>query len=322
MLSNGYIFRSHKIQMKKETFISIAICTYNRAEYLEDTLHDLANQSTNSSHFEILVINNNSSDETETVCEKFVERYSDLNFRYVTEKNQGLSFARNRAVDETEADMILYIDDDVHLGSDFVETAIRYVEQSPNVKCAGGRIFVQFDEGEPDWIPDELMPMFGLHDLGENAHNYPLSNFPRGGNMLIKKEVFEEIGRFDTGLGRIGKELLGSEEKAFFDRVRDHGITLHYWPEMELYHRIGNQRLSKEYLKNQSKGIGLSERVRLKHSFGKTALKLMSEFVKFGASIILSIGYLLKGNAKAAAFILQFRVWVLSGFLKTENKGV
>lgn len=139
--------------------------------------------------------------------------------------------------------------------------------------------------------------------------------------MLIKKEVFNAIGRFDTELGRIGKELLGSEEKAFFDRAREHGFQLYYWPEMSLYHRIGQKRLTNDYLRNQSMGIGYSEKVRLLHSPGKKAVKLISELVKFAASLILSFGYLFKGKAKAASFILKFRIWVLNGFLKSDSGG-
>jgi len=320
MLSNGYIFRSHKIQMKKETFITIAICTYNRADYLRDTLRDLANQSADKSQFEILVINNNSTDETESVCEEFLDKHRELKFTFVNETRQGLSYARNRAVSEADSDVILYIDDDVQLKSDFVTSALNHMKKYPDADCAGGRIYVHFDSGEPDWIPDELMPMFGLHDLGNSDRIYPKSNFPRGGNMLIKRDVFESIGRFPTDLGRIGKKLLGSEEKAFFDKAREKGFTLYYWPEMELNHRIGNQRLTEEYLKNQSLGIGLSERLRLEHSMSKIGIKLLSEFVKFGGSLILSIGYVLNGKKKAARFMIQFRIWVLSGFLKVDQK--
>lgn len=307
--------------MINHTSITIAICTYNRAEYLSDTLRYLSDQNADPNDFEILVINNNSSDQTAEICADFAEKNPHLNFKAVEETKQGLSFARNRAIEEAIFESILYIDDDVHLPKDFVNTALHKLQKNTDAKCIGGQIKVSFDDGEPDWIPAELMPMFGLHDLGDREKVYPKTNFPRGGNMLIKKEVFDAIGRFDTDLGRIGKELLGSEEKAFFDRAREHGFQFYYWPEVSLYHRIGQQRLSSEYLKNQSIGIGYSEKVRLRNSFRKRAAKLASEFVKFAGSIVLSFGYLLRGKTKAASFILKFRVWVLSGFMKSDRGG-
>ena len=307
--------------MINHTSITIAICTYNRAEYLSDTLRYLSEQTADSNNFEILVINNNSSDQTARVCADFGEENSHLNFKAVEETKQGLSYARNRAIDEAIFESILYIDDDVRLNKDFVKIALQNQESNPDAKCIGGRIKVSFDDGEPDWIPNELMPMFGLHDLGDHEKVYPKTNFPRGGNMLIKKEVFDTVGRFDTELGRIGKELLGSEEKAFFDRAREHGLKLYYWPEMSLHHRIGQKRLTNEYLKNQSVGIGYSEKVRLRHSVSKIAAKILSELVKLAGSVILSFGYLLKGKMKAARFILKFRIWVLSGFIKSDRGG-
>lgn len=302
--------------MNNQTSITIAICTYNRADYLRDTLHDLASQTADYRSFEVLIINNNSSDHTNEVCNLIGDQYPDLQFRYVPESSQGLSYARNRAVKEARTDVLLYIDDDVHLPSDFVATALRYLHNHPNTMCAGGRIFVKFDEEDTDWIPDELMPMFGLHDLGEQDKRYPVNNFPRGGNMLIRKEVFDTIGLFSTDLGRVGEKLLGSEEKAFFDRARKAGIELMYWPDLHLDHRIGKKRLKKQYLREQSEGIGYSERVRLQDSSLNQILKIGSELVKFAGSILLGAGYLARGKRKSAVFMIQFRIWVLKGFFK------
>lgn len=302
--------------------VTIAICTYNRAGYLKDTLDDLAEQNAKPESFEILVVNNNSKDGTENVCEIFTKTHSEFIFRCVKEKKQGLSYARNRAVKEANTDAILYIDDDVKLPRQFVYTALEYIENRPSTMCAGGRIYVSFDDGDPDWIPNELMPMFGLHDLGDFDKVYPSSNFPRGGNMMIRKSVFDAFGYFNPHLGRKGKELTGSEEKEFFDQLRKNGVELHYWSHLELTHRIGSQRLEKTYIKEQSVGIGRSERFRVNESMFQAGLKFGSEILKFFASILLSIGYLVRGKFKAALFMIQFRIWVISGFLKPfpENK--
>jgi glucosyl-dolichyl phosphate glucuronosyltransferase len=309
------IFAGSYKHMNKIPLITIAICTYNRAEYLRDTLADLQGQSADPGDFEILVINNNSADHTTEVCSDFSNRSSGLSFRWVSETRQGLSFARNRALEEALSDVILYIDDDVHLPADFVLTALSCLKKYPDVDCAGGRIFVSFDENDTSWIPDELMPMFGLHDLGDRDRIYPLTNFPRGGNMLIKKNLFESYGAFNTELGRIGSELLGSEEKEFFERIRKEGVKLHYWSELKLWHRIGAVRLKEPYLKKQSEGIGRSERLRTAGSNGRVIVKFISEVSKMAGSLFLSVIYLIRGRAKAAGFLLKFRIWVLKGFM-------
>ena len=305
--------------MNNLPLITIAICTYNRADYLRDTLADLRNQTVLDDRTEIIVINNNSDDHTNKVCDDFDKRNPNIQFRAIKEGNQGLSYARNRAVEESDGDAILYIDDDVILPDNFVETLHQYSATQNTVKASGGKIHVSFDGDDPDWIPKQLMPMFGHHDLGKKDCRYPASNFPRGGNMFIRKEVFQKYGLFDTSLGRIGKSLLGSEEKAFFDRLKQNGEELMYWGDLKLWHRIGDERLSEEYLKKQSIGIGASERLRVKSSVIRTSGKLMSELVKMGGSLVLSSLQLLNGNNKAALFLLKFRIWVLSGFLNPEG---
>lgn len=304
--------------MNKQRSITIAICTYNRAEYLKDTLKDLSGQTADFAQFEILVINNNSSDHTEEVCREFAGQNQGVNFRWVNEMQQGLSNARNRAFKEAHFEAILYIDDDVYLPANFVETALDYQGKYPEMKTAGGRIFVSFDDAEPDWVPRELMPMFGLHDLGDRGKNYPRTNFPRGGNMLIHKQVFDRTGLFDPQLGRIGTKLTGSEEKAFFERARKKGFTPRYLPKLKLSHRIAPARLQRRYLENQSIGIGRSERQRM-DSRRRVAGKLISESIKLAGSFVLAAFYLLKGKTKAARFILVFRFWVMKGFLSGKQ---
>lgn len=299
--------------MKQNHTITIAICTYNRADYLEDTLRDLAGQN-GQDQFSVLVIDNNSDDDTAEICSRFRDENPDIGFEYLIEEQQGLSYARNRAMRESAADWVLFIDDDVELPPNFADTAAEFVSEQEEPCCAGGRIFVKFDDGEPDWIPRALMPMFGHHDLGERRREYPATNFPRGGNMLIHKSVIKKAGEFDPQLGRSGSGLAGSEEKAFFEKARDEGVKLWYLPELHLWHRIGKQRLQRSYLEKQSVGIGRSERLRLNRQPLRIILKALSEFGKLGVSLLLSVWYLLRLKPKKARFILEFRIWVMKGF--------
>jgi len=157
--------------------------------------------------------------------------------------------------------------------------------------------------------------MFGLHDLGDKDRLYPSYKFPWAGNMMIHKSVFMKHGYFDTSLGRKGGELLGSEEKAFFEKVRKAGVNVYYWADLELTHLIGKDRLNDSYIRDQSVGIGSSERKRIDESPLMFTKKLLSEFLKLSGSLILAVGYLLLGRPKAARFLIQFRYWVLQGFL-------
>lgn len=306
--------------MQTQPRITVAICTYNRADYLRDTLRDLKRQSSDPRFFEILVVDNNSTDHTAEVCDEFQKECESLNFRVIREKEQGLSHARNRAAKESIAPVILYIDDDVILPEEFIETALIYSNKSSEPFCAGGSIDVDFEgeAGQPSWIPAELMPMFGLHIPFKREQEYPNRNFPRGGNMVIHYSVFDEAGYFKTDLGRTGTQLLGGEEKAFFDAVRRKGMPLYFWPKLRLTHRIGRDRLGKEYIKKQSVGIGHSEWLRVRHNPADIVRKSAEEAVKFAASMVLFLWYGLTGRWKAAIFLVKFRIWVLTGFLGSK----
>lgn len=304
--------------MESSPQITVAICTYNRSSYLRQTLADLAAQSADLRTVEIMVINNNSTDTTAEVCTEFSSSTDGMNFRVVSEEKQGLSQARNRALEESLSETLFFIDDDVRLPSDYLEKALQLSTDHPEILAAGGRILVSFDElaTPPNWIPKPLMPMFGLHDLGEGNRIYPLSNFPRGGNMMIRKELYRRFGGFDQSLGRMGDQLLGSEEKAFFHHIRQQGIKLWYRGELVLTHRIPPHRLGSDYLRRQSTGIGYSEGVRLSGGVG-ILKKSVSEAVKLTGSILLAIVQLLRGRWKAALFLLRFRIWVLQGLFRS-----
>ena len=92
--------------------ISIIICTYNRELYLPKCLEHLKNQTEAPSNFEIILVNNNSTDQTENICENFIAQNPQLITKYVKEMNPGLSFARNRGIKESKGDVLVFIDDD------------------------------------------------------------------------------------------------------------------------------------------------------------------------------------------------------------------
>ncbi len=109
--------------MKK---ISIVICTYNRADLLKDCLASLTEQNASTDQFEVLTINNNSTDHTVRVGTEFSASYA--HYRLITEEEQGLSRARNRGYKEAEADWLLYLDDDAIFPENLVERALWLIE--------------------------------------------------------------------------------------------------------------------------------------------------------------------------------------------------
>ena len=137
--------------------VSVCICTYNRSQSLQRTLNSFASQiDINLGPVEVLVVDNNCTDDTPNVVEAFRER---LPIRRVTESRQGLAHARNRAVAEFRGDVLLFTDDDVRLGPGWLAAYQDAIRRFPDADYFGGRILPDWGQAKPRWIGDEPLPL-------------------------------------------------------------------------------------------------------------------------------------------------------------------
>ncbi|WP_441000356.1 glycosyltransferase [Fodinibius sp. SL11] len=301
-----------------EPAVTFIICSYNRAHYLDDTLQSLL-QNLSDPDFELLVIDNNSEDETPEIVKKYQHSINKDGkpVRYIKETAQGLSHARNRGIKEAKAPNIVFLDDDIRASESLIPAWISFFENHPNAIAAGGKIHVQFDAPRPSWMSHFLLPLLGHHDLGSSPKKYPKTKYPFGGNMGFKKSIFEDIEPFNPNLGRKGESLNAGEEKELFRRIRERNNDIFYIPDAFLYHRVGPNRLTKGYIKNQALGLGQSMRLRLREAPAlQKSLNWLSETAKFFGSFPLALGYLLIFQPSKAAMLFQFRKWVWEGYLK------
>jgi len=130
--------------------LTILICTYNRVAILEECLASFVNQTINNQQFEVIVINNNSTDTTQIVAEKYANNYT--NFSVVKELNQGLSHARNRGYQEAASDWVAYVDDDAKAHPNFVEQAL-WTINNHEFDAFGGIYLPWYKYGKPKWLP-------------------------------------------------------------------------------------------------------------------------------------------------------------------------
>lgn len=305
--------------MADSPFLSIIICTYNRADYLRDTLESLLDTTADAASFEVLIIDNNSTDDTKAVAEKVKQSHTEISIRYATETNQGLSHARNRGISEAAGDVLLFLDDDIAARSDFIPAWISFFRENPDASGGGGKIHVHFDDPRPRWMSHFLLPLLGHHDLGNAIKKYPANKYPFGGNMAFRKEIFEQYGTFNTDLGRKGKKLMASEEKEFYRRLRD-SQDIYYLPHAFIYHRVNKQRLTKSYIKKQAVGLGKSIALRLEGASTIQKISLLgSELLKSLVTLPLCIGYALTLQFSKAVMLVTFRRWIWEGYRQKQN---
>ena len=182
--------------------ISAIVCTYNRCHSLTKALESIAtSELPESVEWEVLVVDNNSSDKTREVTEEFCSRHPGR-FRYLFEARQGKSFALNTGIKEARGDILAFVDDDVTVEPTWLWNLTSALRDS-QWTGAGGRIFLE--KTFTSTVVGTLRPyamggVLVLFDLGNTPGK--LDESPYGTNMAFRKEIFEKYGGFRTDLGR------------------------------------------------------------------------------------------------------------------------
>ncbi len=234
--------------------LSVILCTYNRCHNLPPCLGALARQEgLDGVDWEVVVVDNNSTDATrDTVAE--VAASASITIRYCFEEEQGLSWARNRGIEEAAGRYLCFIDDDIEVTPGWL-AALYETFRVHDCDAAGGPIHLRPPRPLPGWIRPDMQGFLGYRDLGEEAR--PLDGrheFPFGGNMAFDRRVVERIGLFDTGLGRKGEgrsreELFKGEETDYFLRLTAAGGTIYYAPDALVFHQVLEHQLQKRFFR-------------------------------------------------------------------------
>lgn len=296
-----------------KTSISAVISTYNRAHFLVGLFESIVKQSLNRSRFEIVIINNNSNDNTEEICSGFIKDNPDINISYFVEKKQGLSFGRNRGIQESSMDLVTFLDDDCTLKEDFLENNTTFFNNNPNVSAGGGKIYLNFLCDKPGWYNPFMARLLGYTYMGEKDKKLKNKYFS-GSNMTFRRDIFLRYNGFDTSLGRKGKDLAGSEEVEFFFRLKDGGEEMWYISSAIVYHQIPEERTRLDFIKRQSIGTGKSQKQGALIKSSRTLfIARLKEIAKWFVTIILSFIYLLTLRLNIASTLIKFRYWVSQG---------
>ena len=292
--------------------LSLVIATYNRAEQLMVTLVSVAAQSKTPSAWECIVVDNNSSDNTRERVGEFIAEHPMLNIRYHFESNQGLSYARNAGIAQAQGDIIAFIDDDERIVPDFISAYITLFDRHPAAMAAGGKIIAEYPTGRPEWMSHYTeRPIANPMDFGDYIRTFPRGRIPGGGNMAMRREVFDKVGLFNTSLGRTGKRLIGGEESDLFERIAEAGMECYYTPRAVMHHIIPAEKLTVCYFERLCYNTGVSQRTRaeIHHRIWRLYL---GEMAKWCATLLLCLlhrpaqsKYLIKMRANISKGILH-----------------
>lgn len=225
--------------------ISVTIQTFNRAEELRQTLRGLSQMETRGvPPYEVLVVDNNSDDETPHVVGDFRSAFGGC-LRYVHEPRQGLSHARNRAVNESRYEIVAFLDDDVEVAPSWLRNLAAAYDSGDHA-AVGGPAELVYPGERPRWLDDRTERFLTKVDCGPVRRSVEPDEIC-GVNFSIRKEWIARVGGFRTDLGRLGTCLLGSEETDVLERIARAGGKLIYEPTIMVGHRVPHSRLRRRW---------------------------------------------------------------------------
>jgi glycosyltransferase involved in cell wall biosynthesis len=233
-----------------EMDITVILCTYNRCKHLPAALNSVAaSMLPQSVEWEILVVDNNSTDQTREIATQFCKQ-DPRRFRYLFEAQPGLSSARNAGIRQARGRILAFVDDDVIVGPSWLRnlTAALHGGEWAGV---GGRVIPKWTCPPPRWLsPDShhaAGPLVAFHPSPEAGQ---LNEAPIGANMAFQKTMFEKYGGFRTDLGRRPGSLMSNEDTEFADRLISAGERLRYEPSAVVYHPVLQDRIQRKYFES------------------------------------------------------------------------
>ena len=260
-------------------------------------MHSLSIQKSASNFdWEILLIDNNSSDETAQVFKIFQAENPNLDSQIIFESRQGLSHARIAGFEASKYSILIYCDDDTPLCEDYLQKAFDFMREHPTAGLCGGLGSPVF-ESEPDSC---ILPYLDRYASGpqgaEGSCEIAERGFVFGAGMVVRKSVMEAIlncGFEFSSLGRTGKMLTGGEDVELGHAIRAAGYRIHYLADLKYEHILPARRLTWDYINRMAYGNGYSSVVM---PWPKTLFSYKShpvyvaiwigiEFVKRGISV-------------------------------------
>jgi glucosyl-dolichyl phosphate glucuronosyltransferase len=291
--------------------VTVAIPTYNRAEFLRQTLERIARQNFPHDQFEVLVIDNNSRDRTRDVVAAFADARPAP--RYVLETQQGLDHGRNRAIVEARGEIIVFGDDDILMEPTWLAELVAPFarDDSHRIGAVGGEVVPVFPDGLPPWVEEWHAPLAFRKEAGP----LPPRDMPMGANLAFPRWVFEKYGHFSTALDRKGGSLFSGGETEMLRRLRAAGLEVWFAPAAKVLHQMPASRTTFRYASRHAFDSARSRVVdRGQSSAAYLASRFAANLLKvagFTVIALLNALILRTGGAKKALV----RAWRSCGYL-------
>ena len=293
---------------------SVIVCTHNRAAILTDCVDSLLNQTIDKSRFEIIIVDNNSTDGTKEIATDFCKKHS--NIKYMQEKTVGYSATRNCGWKNATGDIIAYIDDDEIAAPGWLESIEKafQIEEKPDI--IGGIYLIKYDVTPPGWF---IESMGGTNkNRQKGILNQRKDCYLAGGNIAFKKEVLEKLNGFSDDFNMKNGFLMMGEDTDICQRAKNAEFQLFYDPDIKIYHRMNQNNYDIEIRKQKAVKIGMAAR------FVLGRLPFFSHYFKYSTyfSMILAdtLNSIFSKKITTKSIILKEKIAYRKGYFEMDQK--
>jgi glycosyltransferase involved in cell wall biosynthesis len=240
--------------------VSVVICTHNRAERLGDAIGSVLAQDSAGVPFELLVVDNRSTDGTRDTVERFG---GDRRVRYVWEPALGLCHARNTGGREARGEYIAYLDDDAVACAGWLQAIPAAFEAMADVGVVGGRVEPIWEAARPTWLSDDVALSLTIVDwsVTPTVITDVRNQWLVGANMAVRAKALRAVGGFHPRLDRVGTRMLSSGDVYLQKQIMARGYRCFYAPAMAVRHAVPASRLTKRWFRRRYYSQGLSDAV-------------------------------------------------------------
>jgi glycosyltransferase involved in cell wall biosynthesis len=295
--------------------VTVVVCTYNRAGLVRDTLRSLMALETDGAfRYEVLVVDNASTDETPQVLEEII-RSATIPLRSVREAKQGVSCARNRGIAEATGTWIAFFDDDQVADPHWLKELLR-AARDQNVRCVGGANRLLLPEGHSGELSPVCCELLSESVQRKGPCRYSRRSAPGAGNLLLHRSVFEEVGVFNESLREAG------EDADLYRRMVGAGIVGWYHPPAISHHVVPAYRLTPAYLRWKSLRNGGHVARRNRQDWGRVMFFLVL-LARIAQSLLLHVPKLLWAKLRrsdVAVLGARCRLWRSEGYIRFALK--
>lgn len=305
--------------------LTAIVCTYNRSALLGESLGRILAQQAEGLRYEVIVVDNNSTDNTREVIEQFAAS-SQRPVRYLCERRQGVSYARNAAIAASRAPVLAFFDDDVLVADNWLIEIKRALDTHPDIDYVGGKVLPRWASKPPAWLVAENWAPIAAQDYGDASFVID-ANTNVGlisANLAIRRRALDEVGWFRPELQRVRDGIGSMEDHELIERLSRAGKRGLYAPQIVVWADVPTARMTRSYHRRWHRGHGRFYAISRSASFEESAAGRLFDvpahlYRQAAADATGWLKHTLRGHA-AQAFTMQSRLWFFLGFVGERRR--